>query len=160
MRQKFNSIDMRTPDDDELKGYPELEDLRDRNPFGVPPGYFGMLPDRIARGIAGEASARTVSLHRNRRMAYAVAACIAVLALAGSVGLSLLRPGAGTQRMLTYEEVSSSTAFFDLDETLLVDELAGQPESAAANGSSETRAIEDYLIDNAADISGYCIENL
>jgi len=148
---------MHDNDDNELKGYPELEDLRGRNPFGVPAGYFEMLPDRIARRIAGESSGRIVPLHRNRRMAYAVAACISVLALAGSVGLSLLRPDAG-QRMLTYEEVSSSTAFFDLDETLLVDELAGQPESTSA--TSETRAIEDYLIDNAADISGYYLENL
>jgi hypothetical protein len=151
---------MRNTDDNEWSGNRELESLRGHNPFGVPPAYFQSLPDRIARRIAAEPPARVVPLKRSWSMAYAAAACVAVLALAGSVGLSLLRPGTASQRTLTYEEVTSSTAFFDLDESLLVDALANQPGSATGTESAETRAIEDYLIDNAADISGYYIENL
>jgi hypothetical protein len=134
-----------------------LNRLRHDNPFGVPEGYFDGLPAMLAQRLAQLSAARVVPISRFRARAYAAAACAAVAVLLAGVYFSVRAPRAHPVAMISYEDISQTPFFYDLDERLLVDELARRTAQAAEAPSDA--AIEEYLIENATDISVYYIEN-
>ncbi len=127
------------------------------NPFRVPDDYFRQLPAAIAGRAGQERILRPVGDGRRPFRTYAAAACVAVVMLLAGIYASVLRGPAHDPATLTYEQVSNSVYFHDLDIFLLMDEVARQ---GPGNGDSDEGYIEDYLLDHSADISDYYIEQL
>ena len=149
---------MNSEDDYNLIDNEELKRVGRQNPFAVPEGYFDTLPGHIADRINTPGAGKVIPLKKAFTPAYAAAACAAMLLLLASVYFSLRVPEKGTPAPLAFEEVGNSTYFFDIDEQLLVDELALQSyDEKKAIGNTD---MENYLIDNAADISSYYAEDL
>jgi hypothetical protein len=91
------------------------------------------------------------------RLAYAAAACVAVAVLMTGVYVSMMNPQQGSSQTITYEELTGSSFFYDLDDRLLAEELALR----SLNGGEDAvdGELEDYLVDYSADITGYYLEN-
>lgn len=149
--------------DDELKDFPLLNTISRENPFKVPDGYFDSLPALIAERIAKENSKpeRIVSFKKIFHPRYAVrhsesvlwriAACLLIAALiSGVVYFNQPDINNNPELALTYDDISNSVYMYDLDENLLIEELAQYGDESSAGDQAE---IENYLIENQADFS-------
>jgi hypothetical protein len=113
-------------------------------PFAVPDGYFDQFPTRLQQRLQAppKRSARVILL----RPAFGLAAAAAFLAI-----LLLTQPARDTvpasQEILTAEEIAASGFLDDVDESVVLDALAGEVPS-----ESSVPEIEEYLIENNIDL--------
>ncbi len=146
---------------DELKDAPMLKSIRRENPFRVPEEYFETLADKISERIIRQKPAgKVIPVRKNVWLKYAAAACIGAVLFSGIYYLSREKEKKEEFAMaaVSYDEIASSSYFFDLDENMLMEELA---KSKADIPDSEFNAkAEDFLIENSADITNYYLNNL
>ena len=139
-------------EDDELKEIaPRLFNMPKRNPFTVPENYFDALPalvrEKIAAGEKKPAWQRIFS--EWLQPSYALAACIVVLILASGIYFSVNKTHPSIPQeaeRISVEEISASGMLFDMDETLIANEL---DEISNSESTSADTTLENYILDQA-----------
>lgn len=140
--------------DEELNDSPVLKSMSRQHPFKVPDGYFESFPALISETIAAQPSGKTgliVAFRNFLKPKYAIAACVLAVAIASGVFYFNTHKNPVEQDvMLSYDDVSNSAYFEDLDEQVLTDELTQYADEIKPDNQSEE--IENYLIDNQTDV--------
>lgn len=140
--------------DEELNDSPMLKSMSREHPFNVPEGYFDSFPALISEKIAAQPSGKTglvFALRNFIKPKYAIAACmLAVAVTSGVFYFNTLQNPIEQDVMLSYDDVSNSPYFEDLDEQVLTDELTQYADEIKPDNQSEE--IENYLIDNQTDV--------
>lgn len=135
---------------DELKDAPLLHSLSNESPFNVPDGYFESLPTLIETRIAEEKKGKIVSIFRLvLQPKYAVAACLVTFALVTAVLYNRTHETPPVEILLSYDELSASVYFNDINEELLVEELS----SLGISSDNSSLELENYLLENTNDLS-------
>ncbi|MBL7926142.1 MAG: hypothetical protein JNK61_04455 [Bacteroidia bacterium] len=115
---------------------PLLFGLKKQTPYQVPDGYFNTLPDNIQKAVSNQQKqTRIISIKR-----ITVSTSIAAAIIASVLWFN--KPATENLAPITVNEILASSIISDLD----VEELALLTENT--NTSSETVAIENYLIEN------------
>ena len=144
--------------DDELNNSPLLNNMRGKNPFKAPDGYFDSFPFIISERVDSHKSKPgwIIFLQNVFQPKYVVA----MLFFAASVTSGIIYFNKETalpnrEIILSYDDLKNSDYIDLMDESDLIDAYASN-EKALKSGENNSE-IENYLIDNQTDIS--IIEN-
>lgn len=119
------------------------------NPYRVPEGYFDSLSERIMDRVKS-APGESLLIQLLPAIRWSVAALIAgALLISRLIHPTLVAPSISTS--ITAEEISASTLWEDLDESLLMDHTV---ELSSINSTElDSESISDFLLENSIDIS-------
>lgn len=136
-------------EDDKLNEIaPSLSKMSRQHPFTAPDGYFDSLPTIITERITAEKEKPWLTKVFEQLLQPKFTAALAALVLAAGAWWYLgdrIQPS--NEIALTYTDLAESEFFYDLDEQLLVEELAENTSSETGNTD-----LENYLLENETDI--------
>ena len=128
-----------------------FKDRNRQNVFQTPDDFFEKLPGKISDRIRSDVPVSTSTVFTTPKL-IGIAACLAVVIIAGMFYVNTLNDQHATATVWSYDDLIGSG--IQMDEGLILE--AYEPESATGNidkNGNETQHLQDYLIENNTDIS-------